>query len=209
MKTIKIIDDDTVLNNALGKYFSFKGYKISKDYFNPVNFDIYLIDYDLSKDKKYKTKNGFEFLKKIKSKNHNIITIMMTQYSQLSLIEKSFLEDADFFIAKPFQMENMETIIETLYKNTINKYLGEQKKLIKKIGSVENEIFYQLKDYINNKLTVILLTLDILDEHENYKDILTEDIKAISKEIDKMEKKVKRLLKKNKGENNEKENLNC
>ncbi|MCD6578513.1 response regulator [bacterium] len=204
MKTVKIIDDDPTLRDSLSKYFLFKKYKISNDYFNPANLDIYLIDYDLSKDNQFHAKNGFEFLKKILSKNHNIITIMMTQYSQLSLIERSFLEDADFFISKPFKMEELENIIKTLYKNRLKKKLNEQKKIVKKIGHIESEIFFQLKDQINNKLTVILLTLDILDNDENYKDILIKDIKEISQEIDKMEQKVKMILKKDKGDINEK-----
>lgn len=199
MKTIKIIDDDELLRDALSKYFILKEYKISTDYFHPINFDIYLIDFDLSKDKRYKSNNGFEFLKKVKAKNQNIITIIMTQFSQHSLIERSFLENADFFIAKPFQMSDMERIINILYENKLKKYLGNKKALAEKIGTVENAIFFQLKDYINNKLTVISLTLDILDNDTNYKEILMKDIKDISKKIDEMEQNVKKILNKNKG----------
>jgi len=110
-KLIYIIEDDEDILTILNIFFKTKGYKVIADY-NGNKFkmhegpcpDVYLIDINL------KDKNGFDICKKIKKEcNHTHVVLMSANI----YLEKMALDcNADAFIHKPFDLENLFEIVD-------------------------------------------------------------------------------------------------
>ena len=110
-KLIYIIEDDEDILTILNIFFKTRGYKVIADY-NGNKFkipgescpDVYLIDINL------KDKNGFDICKKIKKEcNHTHVVLMSANI----YLEKMALDcNADAFIHKPFDLENLFEIVD-------------------------------------------------------------------------------------------------
>lgn len=110
-KLIYIIEDDEDILTILNIFFKIRDYKVIADY-NGNRFkvnkqpcpDVYLIDINL------KDKNGFELCKIIKRECKNAHVVLMSANIYL---EKMALDcEADAFIQKPFDLENLFEVID-------------------------------------------------------------------------------------------------
>jgi len=112
-KMIHIIDDDMDILTILQIFFKKKGFDVIADY-NGNSLDladapcpeIYLIDINLI------GKNGIDLCKLIKDDCHHRPVILMSANSDLEILARDC--EADAFVAKPFNMQQMLTAVNKL-----------------------------------------------------------------------------------------------
>lgn len=115
-KKIYIIDDEETIIEEISEILEYNGYDV-RNYSDPIIFlktleerienGIFVVDLRMP------GVNGFEIIKKIRDKNNRktyIISISghATEYD----IEKSLEKGADYFIRKPFEIDELLEILE-------------------------------------------------------------------------------------------------
>lgn len=129
MEDIKvlIIDDNTSLINMIKEYFAgssicikyeayngLEGINILEDNLNDI--DVVLLDLIMPK------KDGIYVLEEMKKKNINKNVIVETSYNASDVIRQVSEFDVNYFILKPFDLEDLEKRIkEVMSKNSKNK----------------------------------------------------------------------------------------
>ena len=129
MEDIKvlIIDDNTSLINMIKEYFAgssicikyeayngLEGINILEDNLNDI--DVVLLDLIMPK------KDGIYVLEEMKKKNINKNVIVETSYNASDVIRQVSEFDVNYFILKPFDLEDLEKRIkEVISKNSKNK----------------------------------------------------------------------------------------
>jgi len=118
VRTLLIVDDEENVRNSLEGYLSEKDYMIvlasdgdeALQLFQSTKIDLVLSDIRMPR------MNGLKLLKAVKNIKHSMPVILMTGY-EMSKEELSMLPcRAEAYVSKPFNMENMLTLIENLLK---------------------------------------------------------------------------------------------
>ena len=108
MQRILIIDDEKETVEMLAEFFSARGYAISRAYdgqegiqkFDSDNPDIIMCDIKMPR------KDGFEFLKEIRSSKKWVPVIIISALTEPVNIMKGYDYEADYYIAKPINLED-------------------------------------------------------------------------------------------------------
>ncbi len=116
---ILIVDDETVITELLKQYFeaanfnvtAFNDSKEALDYFtlDPESLDLVITDYQMSE------MTGLEFAKEVRDKKPAMPVVMMTGFSNPSLINMAAAQNINEFIEKPFV--NLRTVLEVVEKS--------------------------------------------------------------------------------------------
>lgn len=107
MQKILIIDDEKDAVEMLSDFLLARGYSISKAYdgaegierFDADKPDIVMCDIKMPK------KDGWEFLQEIRSSRRWVPVIIVSGMSETSNIMKGYDFEADYYIAKPINLE--------------------------------------------------------------------------------------------------------
>jgi len=107
MQKILIIDDEKDAVDMLAEFLLARGYAISKAYdgaegierFDSDKPDIVMCDIKMPK------KDGWEFLQEIRSSRRWVPVIIVSGMSETSNIMKGYDFEADYYIAKPINLE--------------------------------------------------------------------------------------------------------
>ena len=113
-KRLLIVEDDRDMNMMLLNFFKKKDFIVSQAFdgaeallqIQKEKPDLVLSDVGLPK------MNGFKLLKEIKEIDENIITIMITGFSNVKDAVKAIQLGASDYIAKPFDVEVLMLVIE-------------------------------------------------------------------------------------------------
>jgi DNA-binding response OmpR family regulator len=115
-KKILVVDDEPELRELLKEYLSERGFSIKtaadgKDALNVLDknrVDVIVLDVVMP------NMDGFAFLKKFKSspKSSGVPVIMLTCKNENESVEKGIELQADFYLPKPVDLDNLRNFIE-------------------------------------------------------------------------------------------------
>ncbi|MCL2063703.1 MAG: response regulator [Candidatus Cloacimonetes bacterium] len=116
MRNILLVDDDDDLRYLMAEYFYHIGYNVvlasdgdeAFELFQHQKFDLVITDVRMPK------MNGLRLLRHIKSSYPNLPIILMTGFELSKRDLANMRYNADAYIAKPFSLEYMRKIIESL-----------------------------------------------------------------------------------------------
>ena len=131
-KKILVLDDEEMIRDLLKETFQKKKYeveiavdgnealkKIQANHFDLLVTDLRLPDI-----------SGMDILSRVKKKHPEMGIIMITAYGSIKNAVKAMKQGAFDYIAKPFNLDEMEMVVEKFfkYKNLIdeNKYLRSE-----------------------------------------------------------------------------------
>ena len=108
MQKILIIDDEKDIVDMMADFLSERGYAISKAYdgeegvqkFDSEKPDIVMCDIKMPR------KDGFEFLKEVRSSRRWVPVIIISALSEPANIMKGYDFEADYYITKPVNLED-------------------------------------------------------------------------------------------------------
>ncbi|HHS13175.1 MAG TPA: sigma-54-dependent Fis family transcriptional regulator [bacterium] len=167
-KRILILDDEEMIRDLLHETFQKKGFfvetamngkealdKVEKNTYDLVVTDLRLPDI-----------SGMDVLTRVKKKHPEIGIIMITAYGSIKNAVKAMKQGAFDYIAKPFNLDEMEVVVEKYfkYKDLVdeNRYLRSEldRKFHFKniIGNSEpmQRIFESIKMVANTRATVLI-----------------------------------------------------
>jgi DNA-binding response OmpR family regulator len=112
-----IIEDEINLANSIKDYFIKKWYQVDilndGEVYLYENYDVILLDWMLPK------KSGIDVLKEIR-KTSNIPVIMLTAKDEIKNKVEALKIGADDYVTKPFDFEELEARIESVYRRSKN-----------------------------------------------------------------------------------------
>lgn len=116
MQRILIIDDERDIVEMFADFFSARGYLVSKAFngeegierFDSDNPDIVMCDIRMPK------KDGFEFLKEIRSAKRWVPVIIVSAVSEPSNIMKGYDFEADYYVTKPVDLEKLSKTLQVM-----------------------------------------------------------------------------------------------
>jgi len=116
MRNILLVDDDDDLRYLMAEYFYHIGYNVvlasdgdeAFDLFGKQKFDLVITDVRMPK------MNGLRLLRHIKSNFPDFPIILMTGFELSKRDLANMRYNADAYIAKPFSLDYMRKIIESL-----------------------------------------------------------------------------------------------
>jgi len=114
---------------------------------NNDTYDVILLDMNFSKDTT-SGKEGFEWLSKIKERDPNAVTIMITAFGDVEMAVRALKEGATDFILKPWQNEKLIATISTAIK--LRRSYNEVDKLRKAKEMLEEQISQPFRDIIGS-----------------------------------------------------------
>jgi len=119
-KTILIVDDDLEFCKMLSQYLTGKGFFVHVAHNGEEGLriihesvpDLILLDVKMPK------KSGFELLQELKANpaHAKIPIIMLTGERKRDSLEKGLTLGADFYIPKPFTLENLMDFVDNILK---------------------------------------------------------------------------------------------
>lgn len=138
MNTLLVVEDDSKLGEAIIQYFSSKDFQVhhilggqkTDQVVTNLKPDLVLLDLKLPE------MNGLDILKELKKGNPKLPVVIMTGYSSTEIVIESMKQGAEEYIAKPFQLEKLEEIINQVLKRKDSR-LSFKAPLIKRIDSDE------------------------------------------------------------------------
>lgn len=106
MQKLLVIDDETEILNLLNDFFSSRGYEVSTamdgdeglQKFDAVSPDVILCDIKMPK------KDGFQFLKELRSMRKWVPVIIVSALTEPVNILKGYEFEADYYITKPINL---------------------------------------------------------------------------------------------------------
>jgi two-component system nitrogen regulation response regulator GlnG len=118
MNTLLVVEDDSKLAESIIHYFSSKAFHVhhvpgdqkTNQVVTNLKPDLVLLDLKLPKI------NGLDILKELKKENPKLPVVIMTGYSSTETVIESMKEGAEDYIAKPFQLEKLEEVINQVLK---------------------------------------------------------------------------------------------
>ncbi len=140
---ILLLEDDRSLSESLKLYLELENLDVTCAYSSDEiydltfeeHFDLYLIDVNIPGD------NGFEVLKNLREAGDKTPAIFITALTDINSISRGFALDADDYIKKPFDPEEILLRIKNKYfknSNNVIKYKNIEydieKKQLKKDG---------------------------------------------------------------------------
>ncbi|MBP7309752.1 MAG: response regulator [Candidatus Cloacimonetes bacterium] len=114
MKTrILLVDDDRLLREVIGDFLSMHGYEIdlaedaqhALEKFEPGKYRMALIDIIMP------GMSGLELMKKLLEMDKDIFCLIMTGYPTVDSAYNSMVEGATDYIIKPFQLNELLSIV--------------------------------------------------------------------------------------------------
>lgn len=116
MQKILIIDDEKDILNTLSEFFTARSYAVSTacdgeegiKRFDSDKPDIVMCDIKMPQ------KDGFEFLKEIRSSRKWVPVIIVSAMSEPVNIMKGYDFEADYYIAKPINLEETLKIVKVM-----------------------------------------------------------------------------------------------
>jgi len=120
---ILIIEDDIILAKNISHTFASYGYihrvRIIESYndflFSGIllySFDMVLLDIDLWNPKH----QGFDILQYIRQKSPYLPVVMISSYSDILYLQKSFMLGAHDYLVKPFRIRELQVRIERWFR---------------------------------------------------------------------------------------------
>lgn len=167
-KKIMVLDDEEMIRDLLKETFQNKGYDVeiavdgkeALKKMQVIPFDLLVTDLRLPDI------SGMEILSRVKKKYKEMGIIMITAYGSIKNAVKAMKQGAFDYIAKPFNLDEMELVVEKFfkYKNLVdeNEYLRSE--LDKKfsfeniVGTSEpmEHIFDSIRMVANSRATVLI-----------------------------------------------------
>jgi len=116
MQRILIIDDEKDVVDMLSEFFIVRGYAVSRAYdgedgikkFDSDNPDIVICDIKMPR------KDGFAFLKEIRSSRKWVPVIIVSALSEPVDIMKGYAFEADYYITKPVDLEEALKVLKIM-----------------------------------------------------------------------------------------------
>lgn len=116
MQRILIIDDEKDVVDMLSEFFIVRGYAVSRAYdgedgikkFDSDNPDIVICDIKMPR------KDGFAFLKEIRSSRKWVPVIIVSALSEPVDIMKGYAFEADYYITKPVDLEETLKVLKIM-----------------------------------------------------------------------------------------------
>ncbi|MEA3554862.1 MAG: response regulator transcription factor [Campylobacterota bacterium] len=121
MINILLLEDDELFSLSLIDYLEeFEDFKITHassaadflDYSYSNRYNIYLLDINVPDI------NGLDLLKELRQSDDNTPSIFLTSYKDKETLKTGFLNGADDFLTKPFDMDELILRINSLIKRT-------------------------------------------------------------------------------------------
>jgi len=124
---IIIIDDHKIFGEGFCSLLEANDFSVKRVFQNPIlalNYlkkgnDIDIIFTDINMPKV----NGIELIEKIKKINFNIKVIMMSMYSEKSIIREAFLNNADGYLSKNCSFDDIKKAINNAFSSLKRKNL--------------------------------------------------------------------------------------
>ncbi|CUU06059.1 DNA-binding transcriptional response regulator, NtrC family, contains REC, AAA-type ATPase, and a Fis-type DNA-binding domains [Candidatus Thermokryptus mobilis] len=116
---VMVVDDDELFNKSISQVLTDSGYDVISYFSGEMAIknlredqpDIVLLDIFL------KDENGLDILKRIKDEEPMLPVLMITAYSDVSLVVQAIKLGADDFILKPLDFEQLEIAMQKAVKN--------------------------------------------------------------------------------------------
>jgi len=148
-KTILVIDDDEMLQNALRiglhkagfNIISAQSAEIAKDILNRISVDAIVLDRMMT------GQDGLSFLKEIRAEGNTTPVIMLTAMSGAQNTIDGLTVGANDYMSKPFQLQEL-----VLRLNNITKNVAQKLELPTGLVFVNDEFFVHLDDNQPDKL---------------------------------------------------------
>ena len=115
---ILLVDDDPLILEGLGEYLETNGYQVTRASSGEKAVDLLaLIDFNLViTDLVMENMDGLQVLKKAKELNREIQVILLTGYGNLDTAIKALRNQADDFLLKPCESEEMILRVQNCLK---------------------------------------------------------------------------------------------
>jgi YesN/AraC family two-component response regulator len=130
---ILLIDDDPLILEGLGGYLETNGYHVTRASSGEMAVDLLaLIDFDLViTDLVMEKMDGLQVLKKTKELDRDIQVILLTGYGDLDTAIKALRNQADDFLLKPCESEEMILRVQNcLKKQELTRRINLYQKIL-------------------------------------------------------------------------------
>lgn len=113
---ILVVDDEPGALDMIKEFFSARDYEVLTALDGEEALDIY----DSAKpeviisDIRMPKKDGFEFLKELRSKRDWVPVIMLSAHSEPSTVLQGYKLEADYYIAKPVNLPDLERAVKLM-----------------------------------------------------------------------------------------------
>ena len=155
---IVIIDDHKIFGEGFCSLLEVNGFIVKRVFQDPVlalNYfeknnaiDIVFTDINMPKV------NGINLIKKIKKINFNIKVIMMSMYSEKSIIKEAFLNNADGYLSKNCSIDDIKKAVKNAFSSskTKNLFVKNEEPKAKDSFSLKFSLTKREKEIIKNIL---------------------------------------------------------
>ena len=124
---IVIIDDHKIFGEGFCSLLEVNGFIVKRVFQDPTlalnyiekNNEIDIVFTDINMPKV----NGINLIKKIKKINFNIKVIMMSMYSEKSIIKEAFLNNADGYLSKNCSIDDIKKAVKNAFSSSKTKNL--------------------------------------------------------------------------------------
>jgi len=192
LDSVLIIDDEPKILKILGNLFRGEGYEVFTEQDGPGGLEClkrHNIDVIIT-DLKMPEMSGMEILKKAKEISEDVQIIMITAYGEIPDAVEAMKLGAFDFIQKPFQMDNIVTLVNNALR--VSRLTRENKllksELKRELGSEEfvgvSPSIRRIREFIK-KVAKTKSTVLIQGESGTGKELVAKKIHLNSKERDK------------------------
>ena len=160
---IVIIDDHKIFGEGFSSLLEANGFIVKRVFQEPIlalkyfernnKIDIVFTDINMPKI------NGIDLIEKIKKIDTNFKVIMMSMYSEKSIIKEAFLNNADGYLSKNCSIDDIKKAIKNAYSRSNKKNLFVDKSVLEtsdrfsiryKLTKREKEIIKNILDQKSN-----------------------------------------------------------
>ena len=160
---IVIIDDHKIFGEGFSSLLEANGFIVKRVFQEPIlalkyfernnKIDIVFTDINMPKI------NGIDLIEKIKKIDTNFKVIMMSMYSEKSIIKEAFLNNADGYLSKNCSIDDIKKAIKNAYSRSNKKNLFVDKSALEtsdrfsiryKLTKREKEIIKNILDQKSN-----------------------------------------------------------
>ena len=155
---IVIIDDHKIFGEGFCSLLEANGFIVKRVFQDPIlalnyfekNKEIDIVFTDINMPKV----NGINLIKKIKKINFNIKVIMMSMYSEKSIIKEAFLNNADGYLSKNCSIDDIKKAVKNAFSSskTKNLFVKNEEPKAKDSFSLKFSLTKREKEIIKNIL---------------------------------------------------------
>lgn len=126
---ILLVEDDIIFSELIEEYLEYNKHTVEKAYdAEEANENLYENSYDLIiMDINIPNGDGLSILENFRHIGYKTPVIVITSFTNISLLEKSFIIGGNDFIKKPFDLKELKVRIENIEKIYNINYKGCQK----------------------------------------------------------------------------------